>query len=48
MLHAFGEPFTEDAGARIVGSFSFDQPRTNTGRTLEGVVALLEVTAYLL
>lgn len=43
LLHDFGEPFTEEAGAKIVDGFTFDQQRTNTAHTLEGVVSLLEV-----
>lgn len=48
LLHGFGDAFTEEAGARIVNGFTFNQPRTNTARTLEGVVALLEVRAVAL
>lgn len=44
LLHGFGEAFTEETGAKIVNGFTFDQPRTNTAHTLEGVVALLEVS----
>ena len=43
LLHNFGQPFTEEAGAKIVEGFTFDQQRTNTAHTLEGVVSLLEV-----
>ncbi|CAN0215722.1 unnamed protein product [Scytosiphon promiscuus] len=42
LLHGFGDPFTEEAGAKIVDGFTFDQQRTNTAHTLEGVVSLLE------
>ncbi|CAM9355839.1 unnamed protein product [Ectocarpus fasciculatus] len=42
LLHGFGDPFTEEAGAKIVDGFTFDQKRTNTAHTLEGVVSLLE------
>eukprot|EP00903_Cladosiphon_okamuranus_P014927 g13820.t2 len=42
LLHDFGQPFTEEAGAKIVDGFTFDQQRTNTAHTLEGVVSLLE------
>lgn len=44
LLHGFGDPFTEEAGAKIVDGFTFDQKRTNTAHTLEGVVSLLEVS----
>lgn len=50
LLHDFGQPFTEEAGAKVVDGFTFDQQRTNTAHTLEGVVSLLEVrstTRYL-
>lgn len=43
LLHDFDQPFTEEAGAKIVDGFTFDQQRTNTAHTLEGVVSLLEV-----
>lgn len=43
LLHGFGDAFTEEAGAKIIDGFTFDQSRTNTARTLEGVVSLLEV-----
>lgn len=43
LLHDFGQPFTEEAGVKIVDGFTFDQQRTNTAHTLEGVVSLLEV-----
>ncbi|CAN0109706.1 unnamed protein product [Ectocarpus sp. 6 AP-2014] len=42
LLHGFGDPFTEEAGAKIVDGFTFDQKRTNTAHTLEGLVSLLE------
>lgn len=44
LLHGFGDPFTEEAGAKIVDGFTFEQKRTNTAHTLEGVVSLLEVS----
>ena len=43
LLHGFGEPFTDEAGVKIVRGFSFAQERTNTAHTLEGIIALLEV-----
>ena len=43
LFHNFGQPFTGEAGAKIVEGFTFDQQRTNTAHTLEGVVSLLEV-----
>ncbi|CAM9165037.1 unnamed protein product [Ectocarpus sp. 4 AP-2014] len=42
LLHGFGDPFTEEAGAKIVDGFTFHQKRTNTAHTLEGLVSLLE------
>lgn len=46
LLHDFGQPFTEEAGAKIVDGFAFEQQRTNTAHTLEGVVSLLEVNSH--
>ncbi|CAB1097864.1 unnamed protein product [Ectocarpus sp. CCAP 1310/34] len=42
LLHGFGDPFTEEAGAKLVDGFTFDQKCTNTAHTLEGLVSLLE------
>lgn len=42
MLHSFDEPFSDDAGARVVSSFSFKQRSTHMASTLRSIVGLLD------
>lgn len=37
LLHPFGQPLTEDAGAKVMGSFSFTAGRTMLGASLRAV-----------
>jgi midasin len=45
LLHGFGEPWTEDAGARVLSSFTFEQEATDGALLLESVSAALEMAA---
>ncbi|CAM9381952.1 unnamed protein product [Choristocarpus tenellus] len=42
VLHAFEDALTEEAGAKIVSGFGFDQARTNTAVSLQGILTVLE------
>jgi midasin len=45
LLHGFGEPWTEEAGARCLSSFSFAQESTDGAAMLESVSKALEGAA---
>jgi len=45
LVHGFGEPWTEDAGARVLSSFTFEQEATDGAAMLESVSAALEAAA---
>ncbi|OQR87196.1 midasin-like protein, partial [Achlya hypogyna] len=42
LLHPFDLPFTDDAGARVIRAFGFDQTKTHMVQTLEAIVGLLD------
>lgn len=42
LLHAFDQPWSDDAGAAVVSRFSFSQRRTDTATTLRSIVSLLD------
>jgi midasin len=45
LLHAFGEAWTEEAGARVLSSFTFQQEATDGAAMLESVSSALETAA---
>ena len=44
-LHPFGRPFNEEAGARVVSQFSFQQDRTLLGASLSAVAPIFQEAA---
>ncbi|KAJ3092441.1 AAA ATPase midasin [Quaeritorhiza haematococci] len=42
LLHPFEKPFTEEAGANVIGRFSFAQNRTHVQSMMEATVNILE------
>lgn len=42
MLHDFAEPFTDEAGAKVMGSFTFKQESTDGAAMLSSVIAALD------
>ena len=45
LVHGFGEPWTEEAGARVLSSFTFEQEATDGAAMLGSVSAALEAAA---
>jgi midasin len=43
LLHPFGAPFTNEAGARVIPQFTFQQKRTDMCQTLETISRILDM-----